>query len=712
MRTDSSIHAHRAEEKRVQELKMKGVDSISYTQESQSLRNYELRDKKRRGIFHRNHDHLASVLFPGTSAELYVDNEEVIMYTGLVQSKRTTVPFDFYDAIGCPRPQDAKRIFKNLGSRLQGAYRARSPYEIRVKQNVPCKALCLVAIEPKKIRFLQKLIERRYRIALMLDGMPLLMRSKRFNVVEQGFPVGYQHNDETYVLYNHVRFTVRYHENPSSFAGVKIVGFDASPISMDHIKLKDVTETCTPVDDEEYYLAIEQGPNGEPFQVAYSYDVQWKETDLEWADRWDVYVMGLPDFEVHLNSLYTSFVATLVLAAAIAAFILRDLKNGGIELPSFGIIGDDGKPSRSGNGKPVHGTTEVSPFIEENNLDLSLESEMQSLRGELGPGWQQVKGDVFRPPQTLPLLLPMLAGTGAQVSSAMFTAFLLANLGWINPMAEGRFWMYLFFLYMLSGVAGGYVSARVHMFIDSQFSKTKKLISLASMVILPVILIVFLLVRNFFLQLVGSSVVLHTWTFFLLLLNWLLLAMPLGFCGSFLGYRSRPHAAPTRLSMAARTIPALPSIWQWTSLVGGACTFMTLSHEFFLAMSALWQRHRFGFYYTMDIFLVQFTLSAIICGEVSILLSFLHLRKEDYRWWWRAYWSGASTGGFVLLMSLYFAWTQLYEFHLFSIILYVLCMLMISLCVGLVFGMFAVLSSYRFIVSLYSLVGDVTARDD
>jgi len=30
-------------------------------------------------------------------------------------------------------------------------------------------------------------------------------------------------------------------------------------------------------------------------QVVYSYEVEWVASDLTWADRWDVYLIGAPD---------------------------------------------------------------------------------------------------------------------------------------------------------------------------------------------------------------------------------------------------------------------------------------------------------------------------------------------------------------------------------------------------------------------------------
>jgi hypothetical protein len=41
----------------------------------------------------------------------------------------------------------------------------------------------------------------------------------------------------------------------------------------------------------------------EPDEVIYTYDVKWVPSDLTWAHRWDVYLKGNPDDEIHYFSI-------------------------------------------------------------------------------------------------------------------------------------------------------------------------------------------------------------------------------------------------------------------------------------------------------------------------------------------------------------------------------------------------------------------------
>ena len=93
------------EAKKYMELKRQGVDEVSHTKEAAAMRDYQLRKKKRKGLLRRHEADLASILFPGVSPENYMANEPIFAITDLVHSKKTQVPFEFYDLPGCPKPE-------------------------------------------------------------------------------------------------------------------------------------------------------------------------------------------------------------------------------------------------------------------------------------------------------------------------------------------------------------------------------------------------------------------------------------------------------------------------------------------------------------------------------------------------------------------------------------------------------------------------------
>jgi transmembrane 9 superfamily protein 2/4 len=299
-------------------LRKQGQDEVSHTAEAAALRSYQLRKKKRKGLLRKKETSLADVLFPGVAPELYRNGEDMFIITDTVQSKKTHLPFEFYDLPGCPPPvltnfrrTRRRHARKNLGARLQGMGLKPAPYNLKVKQDAECTAVCEVELEPHQIRWLRKLVERQYRIHLQLDQLPVLMRSSELNYAVRGYPVGFKAppaytglDHDEYYLYNHLKFTITYQQDTNT-DGVYITGFDVHPVSIEH---KSDGSTCggggdgdaTSSDEEEgfvvendpsTYLALRMGgKTGNSLHVIYSYEVEWIKSDLPWSDRWDVYL--------------------------------------------------------------------------------------------------------------------------------------------------------------------------------------------------------------------------------------------------------------------------------------------------------------------------------------------------------------------------------------------------------------------------------------
>ena len=91
---------------------------------------------------------------------------------------------------------------------------------------------------------------------------------------------------------------------------------------------------------------------------------------MKWSHRWDVYLKGNPDDEIHYFSIVNSLMIVLFLTGVVAMIMLRVL-----------------------------------------NKDISSYNEMQTLEeAQEESGWKLVHGDVFRPPSSFPMLLAVLAG--------------------------------------------------------------------------------------------------------------------------------------------------------------------------------------------------------------------------------------------------------------------------------------------------------------
>ncbi|KAG7366964.1 endomembrane protein 70-domain containing protein [Nitzschia inconspicua] len=676
----------RAEMATYKDMRRQGVDEISNTREAALLRNYRLRNKKKIGLLRKKEASLAQVLFPGVSPEEYMNGERVWIYADLVESKKTQVPYEYYDLPGCPLPLETeglkrKRMRKNLGARLQGHDMKPAPFDLYTLKDKPCTPMCLVRLEGKKLRWMRKMIERQYRVQLQLDSLPVLMRSKEMNYAVRGYPIGFRApipaNDRRrpkeqkpdIYLYNHLKFAITYHEDPQQFDGIRITGFDVHPVSISHdipetgpVTPNTQLSTCVGFNVENdpktfLNLSFEQGNS---ISVIYSYDIQWIQNELEWADRWDVYLVGAPDDEIHYYSIVNSLMIVLFMTGAIATIMIRTLRK-----------------------------------------DIAGYNELQTLEeAQEETGWKLVHGDVFRPPQSYPMLLSVMVGTGAQIGSAFVFALLLAIFKITNSMKKGQMLTSIILLYVLCGSIAGFISARIYKYCEA---KNWKLNSIVTATALPGVFVCMFSILNVFLSMAGAATAVSFWTILALFLMWVCISAPLVFVGAFVGLKASSIDTPTKTNQIARFIPDAP--WHMNAIVtmfmGGILPFGSVCIELAFIMSALWLHQ---IYYVMGFLLAVVAILAATCAQVSIVLCYLQLCAEDHRWWWKSFWNCAMAGFYLFMYSLWFLSSRLDLVGFLPVVVYLTYMSMISVCFGLFCGSVGFLSSFWFTRTIYGAV--------
>lgn len=656
-------------------LQESGVSEVGHSAEAAQLRSYQLRKKKRKGLLRKKEAHLSEVLFPGMEPEVYHPNEEVYFITDMVQSKKTHVPFEFYDLPGCGPPpmlnnfrkSGHKHQRKNLGARLQGAELKPAPFPVKVLQDVTCQTLCAVELGARKVKWLRNLVERQYRVHLSLDQLPVLMRSDQYNYAVRGYPVGFKAGpkytgrpQDEYFLYNHVKFMIRYQQLEEE-EGVYITGFDVLPVSIEH---DPDGATCNAdeqvVNNPVTYLPLRVGATGEDLKVLYTYEINWIPSELEWSDRWDVYLIGSPDDDIHFFAIVNSLMIVLFLTGAIATIMIRALRK-----------------------------------------DISAYNEMSVLEdGTEETGWKLVHGDVFRPPTTSPLLLSVLVGTGAQIGTAFFLSMVAAILKLLNPIKKGHTLTATLILYVLSGSVSGYVSARIYKFCDA---KSWKMNTVLTATALPGTLVAIFCVLNIFLGIAGAATAVSFLTLMAIFALWVCVSAPLVFVGSYFGFRADKLEVPTKTNQIPRVIPEL----SWYSqppisfMLGGILPFGSVCIELFFIMSALWLHQ---IYYVMGFLLAVLLILAATCAQVSVVMTYLQLCGEDHRWWWKSFLNCASAGGYLFLYSLWFLISRLELVGVLPVIVYLTYMGMISVCFGLFCGSVGFLCSLYFTKTIYGAV--------
>jgi len=667
-----------------------GYDEVSNTDEALMLRNYRLRNKKRQGLLRKKATSLSQILFPGVSPEEYTDNEQVWIYADLVDSKKTQVPYEFYDLPGCTyvaesQQKQRKRERKNLGARLQGHDMKPAPFTLFTTRDKECTPMCRVKLEGKKLKWMKRLIERQYRVQLQLDSLPVLMRSSELNYAVRGYPVGFRAQSNKGVapagkrkglmdnmnvfLYNHLKFAITFHRDSEMFNGVRITGFDVHPVSITHeipngaVNDKTKLSTCEGMEvenDAQTYLSLSMD-KGNSVDVVYSYDVTWVESNnLLWADRWDVYLVGAPDDDIHYYSIVNSLMIVLFMTGAIATIMIRTLRK-----------------------------------------DIAGYNELQTLEeAQEETGWKLIHGDVFRPPTFSPMLLSVMVGTGAQIGLAFGLSMLLAMLNITNSMRKGQILTSMILLYVLCGSIAGYLSARIYKFCEAPNWKVN---TMATATALPGVFVVMFTVLNIFLSFAGAATAVSFLTIIVLFLLWVTISAPMVFIGAFVGLKAPVIEVPTKTKKIARVIPEAP--WHMNSgvtiLMGGVLPFGSVCIELAFIMSALWLHQ---IYYVMGFLLAVLLILGATCAQVSIVLCYLQLCAEDHRWWWKSFMNCAMAGFYLFLYSLWFLSSRLDLVGVLPVTVYLTYMCMISVSFGLFCGSVGFISSLWFTRTIYGAV--------
>ena len=430
-----------------------------------------------------------------------------------------------------------------------------------MKQDEACVILCRKVHKATEIEMFKSMIDDEYRVHWLLDNLPVAVRNDELGFVTRGYPVGFV-SDNTkskkpeHYLYNHVRIIVRYSEETEEFAGARIVGFEVVPFSIKHEydasqssfdKDSTVLNTCNHFSPAQFNPDKFQPVEMSEEEIVYTYDVKWERSDTRWSHRWEVYLRGDPDDEIHYFSIVNSFMVVLFLSGVVAMIMLRTL-----------------------------------------HKDISTYNEIQSMEeAQEESGWKLVHGDVFRAPSSSPMLLSVLAGSGVQILAMTICTIGCALVGLTSPANRGGLLTTLLLLFVFMGSFAGYFSARVYKLFGGKEWKRNTL--LTAMLYPGIVGSIFLFI-NSFVAYWGSSTAAPLTTLLSLILLWFGVSTPLVFVGSFFGFKRETITTPVRTNQIARHIP--DQVWYtnpvFSIALGGLLPFGSVCIELFFLMSAMW----------------------------------------------------------------------------------------------------------------------------
>lgn len=619
----------------------------------------------------------------------YSPRDSIFAKVNSLTSIETELPFSYYSLPYCKPHEGIKKSAENLGELLMGDQIDNSPYRFRMNVNETVYLCTTHPLKENEVKLLKQRTRDLYQVNMILDNLPAMRYSRQNDVSIQwtGYPVGFtQNNKEDYII-NHLKFKVLVHEYEGSgveiigtgeegmgvistdadkrkASGFEIVGFEVVPCSVKHdpeamLKHKmydNVNPVTCPSELDKSQIIREQE------RVSFTYDVEFVKSDIRWPSRWDAY-LKMEGARVHWFSILNSVMVIFFLAGIVFVIFLRTVRR------------------------------DLTRYEE-------LDKESQAQMNEELSGWKLVVGDVFREPNC-PKLLCVMVGDGVQILGMAIVTIVFAAFGFLSPASRGMLLTGMIVLYLFLGIAAGYVGVRLWRTLKGT-SEGWKSVSWSVACFFSGIVFAILTALNFILWGSKSTGAIPISLYFLLLFLWFCVSVPLTLLGGLLGTRAEAIQYPVRTNQIPREIPArkYPS---WLLVLGaGTLPFGTLFIELFFILTSIWLGR---FYYVFGFLLIVLLLLVIVCAEVSVVLTYMHLCVEDWQWWWKAFFASGSVALYVFLYSINYLVFDLKSLSgPVSAILYLGYSLIMAFAIMLATGTIGFLMSFYFVHYLFSSV--------
>eukprot|EP01010_Urceolus_cornutus_P001285 NODE_181_length_2096_cov_362.380557_g144_i0.p1 GENE.NODE_181_length_2096_cov_362.380557_g144_i0~~NODE_181_length_2096_cov_362.380557_g144_i0.p1 ORF type:complete len:670 (+),score=135.64 NODE_181_length_2096_cov_362.380557_g144_i0:60-2012(+) len=629
---------------------------------------------------------------PGVAPKEYLQNENISVKVNSLRSTHTAIPYDYYSLPVC-RPTGYKRKSRkikagaeNLGEVLWGDIIKSSPYKVQMQNNVTCALVCSLSVNATQVSLnatqaysqlfalrhplstLQRRINDGYRVHMVLDNLPIseVFISERVSTgfyYRRGFPLGVPGNlSDPPHLNNHIAITVKYHK-PLNLPGWRIVGFEVKPMS---IASNVISKSCNgatewPPESFEPQLVLSASKEKKKQRFSWSYSVRWVEDPtVAWTSRWDHYLHSdASDSHIHWFAIINSLAIVLALSAMVSMILLRVLHK---DFNRYNRVDDD----------------DDEPKLE--------------------TGWKLVHGDVFRTPHK-PRLLTVYVASGCQLLGMVGATLVMALLGYLSPARRGSLMTCILVLYSLMGFLSGYVAGRMlKMFNEENWNTV-----IWTAISVPGTFFGVFFCMNIMLWAKSAANAVPFLNLLILLVLWLGCSLPLVYLGAKAAFARPAISHPRSVNVIPHPVP--PQHWYLSpflmSMLSGVVPFLAAFIELTFILSSLWLNR---FYYVFGFLAVVFSIVAVTCVQVSVVLTYFQLCNENYHWWWSSFMYAASSGMYLNLYSTYYFATTLHIHRVWSIVLYLGYMGLISYSFSVIAGTLGFLGTWAFVRHIYSVL--------
>merc|ERR1712113_538343 len=191
-------------------------------------------------------------------------------------------------------------------------------------------------------------------------------------------------------------------------------------------------------------------------------------------------------------------------------------------------------------------------------------------------------------------------------------------------------------------------------------------------------------------------------TFFLILIMFMFICVPLHTAGTLLGRRAASERSfPCRVHHLKRPIPT--KHWLFTPamiVTAGLVPFGCLFIEMYFILSAVWSHNKIYYVYGFMLAILLLLCLVVVC--VSITCTYVLLNSEDYRWQWNSFLCCGATSIYIFLYTVHYFFNSTQMSGFFQTVYYFGTSLCCCIGLGLVCGALGFVGASKFVFLIYS----------